>query len=82
MLDVFILFDAVAVAAPGDDEFRAQFFPDVGDVNVEQIGKRAFVFVEEMFVKLRARDDFAAMQRDELDQRIFARREFHRFVFE
>jgi hypothetical protein len=49
------------MAAPGDNEFRAELFADVGDVNVEQIGKRTFIFVEEMLVKLRARDDFAAV---------------------
>ena len=58
----------------------AEFFADVGNVNVEQIGKRAFVFVEQMFVKLRARDDFAAMQRQKFHQRIFARGQLHNFV--
>ena len=64
------------MAAAGDDEFRAEFFADVGDVNVEQVGKRTFVFVEQMFVKLRARDDFAAMQREKFHERIFARGQF------
>ncbi len=68
------------MAAARDDEFRAEFFADVGNMNVEQVGKRTFVFVEQMFVKLRARDDFAAMQREEFHQRIFARRELDNFV--
>src|ERR1039457_2806970 len=57
-------FDAIAVAAPRGDEFRAEFFADVRDVNVKQVGKRTFVFVKQMLVKLRPRDDFAAMQRE------------------
>ena len=75
-------FNAIAVAAAGGDEFRAELFADVGDVNVQQVGKRAFVFVEQMLVKLRARDDFAPMQREKFHQRIFARGQFDRFVLE
>ena len=77
-----ISFDAIAVAAAGDDEFRAEFFADVGNVNVEQVGKRAFVFVEQMLVKLRARDDFAAMQREKFHERVFARGQFDRLFLE
>jgi len=51
------------VAATRGDEFRAEFFADVGNVNVQKIGKRTFVLVKQMLVKLRARDDFAAMRR-------------------
>ncbi len=44
------LFNAVTVAAPRHDEFRPQFFTDVGDMNIQQIRHRTLVFVEQMFV--------------------------------
>jgi len=59
----FSSFDAVAVAAAGGDEFGAEFFADVGDVDVEEVGERAFVLIEQVFVKLGAGDDFAAIIR-------------------
>ena len=51
-------------------------------MNIEQVGQGTFVFVEQMFVKLRARDDFAAMQREEFHQRVFACGEFGNFILE
>ncbi len=50
---------AIAVTAAGGDELRAELFADVGNLDVEQIGKGAFVFVEEMLVEGGAGDDFA-----------------------
>ena len=70
------------MAAPRSDEVRAQLFAHVRDVNIQQVGKRAVVLVEQVFVKHRARDDFTAMQREKFHERIFARGEIHRFAGE
>lgn len=61
-------FDAIAVSASRDDELVAQFFADVGNVNVQQIRQRGVVLIEKMLVKRGARDDFAAMQREEFHE--------------
>ena len=74
------LFNTVAVSSSRGDEFCAEFFADVRDVNIQQVRERAVILVKEMFVKLRACDDFAAMQREKFHQRIFARGEFNRFA--
>src|ERR1043166_4910175 len=73
-------FDAIPVSPSGRDEVRAEFLAQVRNVDVEEVRHRAVVFVEEMFVKRRAGDEFAAMQREILEQRIFARGERHRLA--
>ena len=60
-LKIFMSLNAIAVATPRGDEISAQLFADVGDMNVQQIGHRAFILIKEMLVKLRPRDDFAAV---------------------
>ena len=67
------------MAAAGDNEFRAEFFADIGDVDIQQVGERRVILVKEMLVKLGARDHFAAMQGEKLDEGIFTRGEFNRF---
>jgi hypothetical protein len=32
------LFDAIAVAAAGDDEIGAELFANVGDVDIQEVG--------------------------------------------
>ena len=47
---MFQLINAVAVAAARDNEIVAELFADVGDVDVQQVGKCAVAFIEQMFV--------------------------------
>src|ERR1700742_207414 len=70
------------MATAGGNEFRAEFFPDVGDMDIQQVGKRRVVFVEKMLVKPGARNHFAAMQSQKFDQRILAGGQLHRLSLE
>jgi hypothetical protein len=65
------------VAAPSGDELVAEFLPQIGNVDIEQVRERIFVFVEEMLVKLAARNHAAAVLREEFEQRVFARGQRH-----
>ena len=47
-------------------------------MHIEQIGKRAIVFVEKVFVKHGSRHHFVAMQREKLQETVFARGQCHR----
>src|SRR5579859_1290282 len=72
-------FDAIPVAAAGGNEPRPQFFTDVGDMHIQQVGKRAVILIKQVFVKLRAGDDFSAMPGKKFHERIFAGGEFDEF---
>lgn len=60
------------MAATGGDDVVAEFFAQVGDVDVEEIGEGELVFVEEVFVEGGAADDFAAMEHEVFEQGVFA----------
>ena len=60
------------MATPRRDEFRTQFFADVGNMHVQEIGKRAVVLVKEMFVQSGASHDFTAVQCQIFHQGVFA----------
>ncbi len=70
-----LVLDQVAEAAAGGDEILAELPPDVGDVHVEQVRHAVFVLVKQMIVQHRTGDELPAMQDQELDERIFGRRE-------
>ena len=40
------LLYAIAVAPPCHNKISPELFPDIGDVNVEQIGQRTFILIE------------------------------------
>ena len=81
-LKIFMSLNAITMTAPRGDEISAQFFADIGDVNIQKVGHRAFVLIEQVLVKLRARDDFAAMKGEKFHQQIFPGREFNRLALE
>jgi hypothetical protein len=47
-------------------------------MNVQQIGERVVTFVEEVFVKFGARDDFAPMERQIFENGVLTRRQRYR----
>src|SRR5581483_232539 len=65
----------IAVAAAGLHKIFAQFFADITDMNVEQIGKRFVFFCEQMVIKIGPADNRAALKSEELNERIFPRRQ-------
>ena len=42
-------------------------------MDIHQVGERVVAFIEEVFVKVGARDDFAAVQREVFENGIFTR---------
>jgi len=56
-------------AAPRGDEFRAQFFADVGDGTSSRLDNELSFSSNKCSLKLRARDNFAAMPREKFHQR-------------
>ena len=48
----------------------AEFFANVGDVDVEQVGKRTVIFIEQMLIQSGAGDELAAMKREIFDEAI------------
>src|ERR1051325_6296744 len=80
MFDVRSSLNAIPMPPPRRDKLRAEFLAEVRHVDVEQVGHRAVVFVEEMLVKRRARDEFAAMQREVFKQRVLAGGQRHGFA--
>src|SRR5271156_5172430 len=64
--------DDVPLAAPRADEILAELLADVEDVNIEQVRKAVFVFVEQVLVNLAAADDTAALHGQQFDEGIFA----------
>jgi len=81
LMELKISFDAIARGARVAMNSAPSFLPDVGNMNVEQIGKRTS-FSSNKCRKLRARDDFAAMHARNSNNCIFARGQFHRFFFQ
>ena len=70
------------MTAAGEDEVVAEFFADVGDVDVEEVGGAVVVLVEEVFVEGAAADDFAAVEAEVFEEGVFARGEVHGFSAE
>src|SRR5437879_1657991 len=62
----------IAVATAGGDECSAEFLANVGDMNIQQVRERAVVLIEQMLVQGCARHNFAAVQRQELQECVFA----------
>src|SRR4051812_15771370 len=70
-----IIIDHVPHAAPRLDEVLAELAADVRDVNLDEVGQRVVVLVEDVFVDLRPREHLAAPQRQQLDDGVLAGRE-------
>src|SRR5262245_22866400 len=66
-------FDRVPLSAPCHDEVPAQFSANAENMNVHQIRKGVIAFIEEMFVQFRAANNLAPVQREILEDGIFAR---------
>ena len=64
--------------APGGDELVAELLPNVRDVDIEQVGQRAIVLVEQVLVKHRAGHDLTTMEGEVFHEGILARGEGHR----
>src|SRR5262245_49932210 len=70
--------DDVPQAPACRDEVLAQLLADVRHVDLDQVGQRVLVLVEQVLVDLRARDQLAAVQRQQFDQGVLAGRQRHR----
>src|SRR5438093_5879590 len=72
--------DAVSLAAARGDQVAAEFLANAEDMNIEEVGNRVVIFVEQMLVERGPGDDFAAMQWEIFEDRVFARGERDRFT--
>src|SRR5262245_56106824 len=68
------------MAAPGGNEIVPKLFTDVRNMHVQKIGESAVVLVEQMLVKNSASNHLAAMERQILNEGIFARGEGNGFA--
>jgi hypothetical protein len=62
----------VPLSAASGNEVCAEFPAEVGDMDIDQVGEAVFVFVKQVFVDLSSRDNFAAMEGEEFEERVFA----------
>src|SRR5262245_19378592 len=69
--------DNIPLPAASRDEVLAELAPHVRHVHFNQVRQRVVVLVEQMVVDLRSRHQLAAMQREQLDERILTRRQRH-----
>src|SRR4051812_45419205 len=64
--------DDVPHAAPRLDHVAAELLAEVGDVDLDEVGERVVVLVEDVFVDARARDHLAAAQGEVFEDGVFA----------
>src|ERR1700759_3664684 len=67
--------DLVPFAATGGEKILAELAADIGDVNIDEIGKGVVLLVEKMFVDHGAGDELALVHGEKFHQCIFARGE-------
>src|SRR5437660_8888562 len=76
---IFLPPEHVAFAPASQNERRVEAFvdlgPEIANVNVHDIGRVLVVLVVEMLPDHGAADDLAAMESEELQEGVFARRE-------
>jgi hypothetical protein len=64
--------NAVSLPATRGNKIAPQFFANVEYVHVHEIRECVITFIEEVFVKFRARDELAAVQRQVFEDGVFA----------
>src|SRR5262245_35802099 len=69
-----LAIDDVPLPAPRLDEIPAELAADIRNVHVHDVRERVVVLVVDVLVDRRARDELAAVEREQFDERVLLRR--------